>query len=473
MLDLSALNDYPDSPDTATSARWDESRQRRRLLEGTWKEDLEKQLAQEIDASRIAIWKSPDLTKNILRSIVNQLSVLYDQSPIVRNQSPESVDVMRQLTSNAGLWQLAAYNQQLCIAQRESAIRVDVVGDDPRLLYRVIPADLLYCEADVDEPDEPVTIYEYRIRTGPDGDAIWTRDMLSIAGDPYYRVETTGGVDLTEYYLGGRFSGEDYPYRKADGTPILPFAFYHAKRTGKLWNAYTGHELACGTLRVAVFWSLFSHVLRDCSWPQRYFINAEVLGLRGDISTGEARIATDPASVLNLGARDPGTATIAGQFQAGGDPEAIGRAIRDYSADLAADFDITPADIQRSSGDARSGFAIFLTREGQRHAQRRYSPNFDRGDSSLLSATAVLMNRLAGTSLPEDGWSLKYNGLPVSMEEAKTIIEGYEKRVELGIMSRPQLLAALDGITEEEARSRLRQIMIDSQEFSEPPQIQE
>jgi len=468
MPNIGTLNQYPIAPDSMTAARWDESRKRRRLLEGTWLEDLKAQIAKEIDASRAAMWKSPDLTKNVLRSIVTQLSVLYDQSPIVNNPDSGAVDEMRRLTRDAGLWQLATYNQQLCIAQRESAIRVDVVGDEPRLLYRVIPADLIWCRADPDDPDEPIEFWEYRIRTSPEGEKIWTRDMLSVDGDPFYRVETDEGRDLTAYYLGGDFSGERYPYRKADGTPILPIGFYHAKRTGKLWDPYTGNELAAGSLRVAVFWTFFSHVLRDCSWPQRYFINAQVLGLKADSSTGEARIATDPASVLNLGASDPGVSATAGQFEAGGDPEAIGRAIRDYSADLAADYDITPADIQRASGDARSGFAIFLTREGQRHAQRRYEPNFQRGDSHLLMATACLINRLAGGSLPESEWSLTYNGLPLSIEEAKQLINSYQARMDLGIMSKPQLLAALDGITEEEARIRLREVLIDNAEFNQP-----
>lgn len=453
---------YPSAPDTDTNMRWQESRLRRRLLEGTWLEDLQRKMAEEIDASRAAIWRTPDLTKNILRSIVNQLSILYDRAPIVTHSDPEAAEAMRQLVNGAGLWQLDANNQRLCIAQRESAIRVDFVGDPGRLLYRVIPADLLWAKADPDAPDEPVTIWEYRQRIDPDGEMIWTRDMMSIDGEPYYMVQDEDGRDLTEYYLGGDFSGENYPYRLEDGTPILPYAFYHARRTGRLWNAWEGSELVAGTLKTAVNWTFFGHVLRDCSWPQRYFINCEVLGLRGDQVSGEARITTDPASVLNLGPRDPGTTATAGQFKPGGDPEVIGRSIRDYSADMAADFDITPADIQRSSGDARSGYAIYLTREGQRQAQRRFEPQFRRGDEALLAATAVLMNRLAGASLPETGWGLTYTGLPLSIEERKNLIQDYEKRVELGIMSKVQLLSALDGITEDQAAQKLIEMNIET-----------
>ena len=86
----------------------------------------------------------------------------------------------------------------------------------------------------------------------------------------------------------------------------------------------------------------------------------------------------------------------------------------------------------------------------------------------MLMATACLMNRLAGTNLPESDWSLTYNGLPLSIEEAKQLINSYQARMDLGIMSKPQLLAALDGITEEEARVRLREVLLDNAEFNQP-----
>jgi hypothetical protein len=155
-----------------------------------------------------------------------------------------------------------------------------------------------------------------------------------------------------------------------------------------------------------------------------------------------------------------------GQFEPGGDPEVLGKAIRDYAADVAADFDLAPADIARTHADARSGYAIEITREGQRHAQRRFEPEFGRADAAALAIIAKLWNAAGGTPrLPESGWSVNYLGLPLSMEERRLVIEQFKVEAELGITSKVALFAKLHGITEDQAREKLRRMRQDRNEF--------
>jgi hypothetical protein len=461
----------PPPPDAENGARMHEGQRRRRLLEGLWKVDLLDALRKEFEPRKRRLMGMPDTTKNLFRSLITQLAVLYDRTPVVRHRRARAVVEMNRITTDAGLWQIAVTHQQLTLALRESSYRFDVVTDDEgsRLLVRTVPADLTIAEAWEDDPDRPHTVYEYRIRElTPGGERGWTRDCISIKDPdrPVFRIETADGKeDITSKFLaGGALVGDSYPYRKEDGTPILPFVLYHATRTGRLWDPWRGVEVVDGTLTIAGLWTQWRHLVRDASWPQRYAINAVVDGLEAN-EVGDLSLTSDPSTVVNFRPKIPGTTATVGQFDPGGDPKALGEAIRDYSGDLAADFDLSPGEI-KATHDRRSGYAIEVTREGQRSAQRRVEPQFRRGDREALSVIAILWNRATGAGLPEDGWDIEYLGLPLSNEERRFLMEDHKMRAELGITSKPELLAALEGITADQARARLVEFEIDNARFA-------
>jgi len=459
----------PPAPTTETGIRWKEAARRRRLLEGLWKVDLKEALAREFDPRRRRAQGPPDLSKNLFRSLITQLAVLYDRPPVIEHVDATAVEAMEAICTNGGLWQIAVTMQQMTLGIREGFYRFDVPpGEDPKLLVRIIPADLLWLDAPPDCPDQPNVMHEYRLREDSEGRKRWTRDVIDVSdpGAPFYRVESADGkVDLSDAFI-GNLSGDAYPYRKTDGTPILPGSLYHATRTGNLWDPFRGIELVDGTLVVAGLWTQWRHLVRDASWPQRWAINAVVDGL--DVNKdGSATVVTDPASLLNFRPKIPGSSAAVGQFAPGGDPQALGDAIRDYAADLAADFDLSPGDIKRTHTDPRSGFAIEIERSGQRSAQRRSEPQFSRGDEASLSVIATLWNRATGSTLPEDGWGIRYLGLPLSAEERRLVMEDHKMRAEMGITSKPALLAAVEGITLDQARRQLVQFQLDNDRFEE------
>jgi hypothetical protein len=96
-------------------------------------------------------------------------------------------------------------------------------------------------------------------------------DVLSVADPeaPVYRVHLltgagTLGADISEATLGGDYSGEAYPYRRADGRPVLPYVLYHAVRPGdRLWDPYAIQEVVDGSLDMAVFSAFVAHSFRD------------------------------------------------------------------------------------------------------------------------------------------------------------------------------------------------------------------
>jgi hypothetical protein len=405
----------------------------------------------------------PDITKNVARSIVNQLCTLYDRQPRLSHPQAGARETVEALLDGAGTWQLAAENQRLTVACRESLIRLDVVtdpdpepGDDPRrLLLRLVPRDHVTATAELDEPDEPVSVREWRLRRNLRGEPAWTIEDWSRTDDGYRcRVLSADGrEDLSEHYS----EVTDTVY------PVLPYVLYHAQRTGHLWNSYVGAELFEGALRVGVMLTDWMHLVLDASWPQRVALNAAVPGAsanRGDPSE-PVSIPMDRAAVLMLSDARPNQSASIATWEAAGDPATLLGSIQSYAGDLASDFDVSPADLQRSHTDARSGYAIFVTREGQRSAQRRFEPQFRRGDLDLVAKVAAMWG-----GLPTRGWSIDYPGLPLSIEERQVQAAEYVTRAEQGIASPVQLLAKLDQIPEDEARARLEAIALDRARFA-------
>ena len=448
--------------DMSERSRMQESARRRRLLDGVWEVDLVEAMAQYVAPEQMAAWGRPDLTKNVFRSVVSQLSILYDREPIIDHPDPTAAERMRDLCRSAGVWTQGPALQRLVIGQREAFRRVS--WEDGRLLVRLVPVDCCEAEAHANTPSEPHTVYEYR-RRELDGQDILTRDVLSTEAGGVYRIESADGQrDLTVDFLGQDYSGPAYPYRDEVGAPVLPYVLTHARDTGRLFDAYEGRELVEGSLKVAVLWSFWSHIVFDCSHPQRYGVNARPAGLAADPRSDEHAtfIATDPASLLLMEAANPDAPVALGQFAAGGDPVQVGIAIRDYSAGLVTDFDLSPSDVQRTHADARSGYALHVVNDGKRQAQLKYQPQFARADVRLLEVIAALHNQYSGApALPATGYTVTYQGLPLSVDERRTRIEEYKTRSELGIASPVQLLSELEGITEDQAREKLEQIRRD------------
>ena len=473
------LQSSPTAPDSTISAEWHEAKRRRRMLEGCWKEDLEYTIRNEYQLDRQKALGLPSTTKNLAKSTINQVAVIYDREAIVGVPGfADESEVLRGVLDDAGIWQLAQSFSQKVIGMREGAYRLDVHEGDqgPFLQVQIVPRDLFHCIANPNTPDVPHTFYHYRIRTmdGEESGAEWTRDCVSIAdpANPVYRIENEdGSKDLSLESFGGvvlgNASGDNYPaqWRWESGVPFIPFTLYHAQRTGKLTDSFTGIELFDGALAVAALLQQWKHLVRDASWPQRCISDGELAGGTHVDAEGTGFVTTDEGSILMFRSRNPNTTMKFHQFEAGGDPKVLLDAIQSFAADIVVDFDVFPADIARTHTDARSGHAIEISRDGQRSAQRRYEPSFKRGDIEVASKVAAMWNRQTGTAIPERGWTAIYPGMPLSMAEKKLLLEEFKLRFDINVTSKPVLLAQIEGITEDSARTRLRQFALDNREF--------
>ena len=435
-------------------------------------------MLEHFDVVRTAGIGPVDLSANAARVIARELATLYLAPPIVKHDDAEAAAALtdeRGLIYKSGLWAQARRYQRWVIGCREYALRASV-SDRGQLRYRPVPPDRIIANAASGTPDIPNAIAEARLRVHPNGRGlVWTWDRYDVSNPdaPIYEVrEATGesnpyGKDWTEHYLEGAMSGDAYPYRhqigERKGEPVLPYIIHHAERVGdRLFDPFEGMELVEGALNMGVLMSFWLHVVKDSSWPQRWSFNARPAGMvtvDGDGTERRQEVVTDPAVLLVLEQILDSIQPMIGQFEAGADPEALLRAIEAYGAKIGQDAGISPSDMQRMSADPRSGYAISLSNDGKREAQRQYTESFRFSDERLMGLSAVMLNSQTGSTLPEEDYAVIYREIPLSPDERRSREESALRRREAGLLSRIGAFRELNpGLTEEQARQALAEI---------------
>jgi len=479
------LPPMPINHNPMTQRRIEHSALRRRLLTGEWLQDLIDAIANHIPESRQAAWGIPDMSSNIFKAATEALCGLYVEPPsIAVNESyegqSESLLGRGGLINRAGLWPLMQRVQYFTIGMRECFLRVDITDDGSDLLYRIVTTDMIDAEASPGDPSRPIEIKETRLRYCDQCDKYeWTIDYLSIENPDYpeykiYTINASGEKDeeVTEKYLGQDMSGDNYPYRDRDGVPFLPYSLYHAEIHGKLFDSFTLREVVEGSLSSSVLYTYFLHLARDCSHPQRYILGATLAGLDtfdNNLDSRRQAIASDPASILVFAPDpdlQPGQQVQIGQFQAGGDVTKMLESITVYERRLAAYMGINPSDVQRMSGDPRSGAAIAISRSSLREAQRKFAPSFRRGDIETIEISAKVSNRFLGTDYPESGYRIEYLAIPLSPQEQKEQRENILSLLNAGLISKVDAIKVLHpDLDELDARKMLLRIQQDNLSF--------
>lgn len=451
----------PSNPQTLL--RWDMTRLRRRMLTGMWASDLTARLALEVGTSRSEAWGVPKTTSNPFACICREMAACYSREPEVRAFGGSKIyGPLADGIRGSGLWSKAGDFQAMVLGLREAFWRIDV-SPTGAVNYRPVWPDMTEACSDPSRPDQPIEIRELRWRDTYG----WCWDELCLMDDgddpdcPSYTVTTVGGEDVTEAVLGRRYDGAEYPYRYADGTPHLPYTCYHARSLGdSLWHHMEGIETVEASLDLAVALSMESHVLRDACWPQRWMLGCSPAG--GEVSKEGARreVVTDPATVLKL-SQDPdyvGQPSV-GQWAASASPSELEDVIASMANRIAVEAGLPASDIQRTGGTARSGYAISLSNEGKRQAARRWAPSFRASDEELIGKTAAMLNRATGSNLPEAGYSVLYQDLPLSPDELASRRTNVLELLGARLISRKQAYIEIHpGMTDEQATADLATI---------------
>lgn len=477
----------PTAPSDVEQRRWDETSLRRRMLTGLWEQDLEEELLRHLPTDRREALGVADMSFNAFEQVTRQLAVLYHTEPGVSHEGDISQLVGRNgYVTRAGFFQLMQRVQQMTLGLREMFVRVDVaphvpggVARVPGLCYRSVSPDFVLAAASEDAPDIPLYYQELRLRMHPlnPEEARWTWDIMDVRdlNNPLFGIfEATpsGGIgkDLSPDYMGHEaMRGEAYPYKSREGIPFLPVVLYHAEKTGSMFNAFDMSALPLGTLSSSVLGSFYVHCVRDNSWPQKWTVGVSVQGLEqveGNLLGRRSAISTDPSSILMFQS-DPDLQgqPLIGSFSYA-DPQKLLESISAYEYRFSTAAGIS-ADVIRQSGDPRSGYALSISRDGQRTASVRLAPQMRRGDEEMMSKCAMLCNRFLGTSLPEDGYRVKYNSLPLSPDELKAQREDVVQKLSAGLISPIDALKILNpDLDDIEARRELERIRKERAEFS-------
>lgn len=460
----------PPSPrDPGEAMRWEEGRRRRRLLDGCWRVDLEQRLQRRIGSTRRQAWGEPSCKILPFATIARELAVLYTSPPAVRH---DRVDVtpLAESMRLSGLWGLMSRVQYYTLGLREMLIRT-TVSEEGRPSYRPVYPDMVIATGRRDAPDLLESVRELRLREHPETKKpVWTLDIMDVSDPdaPVYRVVECKsgleeGADWTASYLGSDMSGDAYPYRRADGRPVLAYVLHHADRTGdRLWDPYRWMEMVEASLDLAVAANMLDHTFMQASWPQRWIVGAQPAGLETvseDGKVGRREVVVDPSTVLLLEpmAEYAGQVQV-GQWESGADVEKMATVIAEESARIAQDAGVSASDLQRLNSQ-RSGVSISLTNEGKRSVQRRLAGQFRDPDERLVALTAILTNRATGSAWPEGGYTVQYQELSLSPDELSARREHVLELMDRRLLSPIDAYRQLNpGVTVEQARQALAEI---------------
>lgn len=480
----------PIAPTSEDDERWKHTALRRRMIQGTWNQDLEDCLYEHLPADRREAWGVADMSSNALEQVTRQLSMLYHETPKVTADTDTDIsDLIGRsgFMTKSGFFQLMQRVQQYTLAMRECCVRIDVAphveGGDARvngITYRIVTPDFVYAEAHADAPDIMVYYQEYRLRYDEAGDELkWVADVLDCRdlNNPIfgmYEIKSDGtlGDDVSEIYMGhATHTGADYPYIGKDGIPFIPVQMYRAEKTSQLWNAYDNSTLTYGSLNSAVLTTFYLHLIRDSCWGQKYIANLHLAGqsaVEGNLDSRRATVTTDPSSILVF-TSDPDQTTqpMIGTFEPSTDPLKMLESISAYEARVAVSSGVASGDVMKVSADPRSGYAISIDRAQQRESQKRFAPVFRFADEELITKTAKLCNRFLNTNLPESGYRVQYSTLPLSPEETKSLREDIIQKMAAGLVSPVDAMMMMHpDLDEEEAKKELLRIRRERAEFT-------
>jgi hypothetical protein len=466
----------PGNPDEAR--RVEHTRHRYAMMEGRWQPILESYMETQLGSVRRAAMGLVDISYCALRTTSYELATLYDAEPDVRHNQLSSPNIDRLVGSagsiaRSGLWSQMSRFQAYTLALREMWMRADV--EDGRLVYRPVPPHMTMAEADPARPNVPTLFGELRLRQ-VEAQLLWTFEVWDIrdASNPTYRVVEAldgwkFGRDLTRLVHGATYDGANYPasWRRANGTPIIPAILYHASTYGdRLFDPFANIELYTGSLQLGLFYSYLAHCIRDASYPQRYAVGVRVAGMdASDLGSRAARseVTTDPTTILMLDPIAETSQPMMGQYQPGADVEKLEAVIAAVAHRLATDAGLAPSELQRTSGSARSGYAISLSQEGKRQAQRRYIMQFRASDEALVGLSAILYNRWSEansepTNYPEGGYSVIYREIPLSPQEMEARRKHVLEMLAAGLMSEVDALRFFGSLSEQDAIAQLAAI---------------
>lgn len=424
----------PLAADSADQERQQATALAERILTGNWYPDLLIELTQFLAPEVLARMTHPDITRNLLKSWCSQGNVLYTKPPTVTADGAELGPILK-----PELWPLRQHGNLLTQGLRDSFMRLDYY-EGIGVAYRAVSPSYVCAWATAERPDVPVVIQEMRLRLH-NGKTEWTRDTWDVRDlvRPVFKIEIQDGpkgewADITSMHM-PRLAPGAYPYMRGP-VPIFPWVMYHPEITDRLWHWDDRIELIDATLKVGCLWTMWLHGCRDCAHPQRVGVDLDA----PQATTTEGirpvdKIALDQSAILMLRSVSGRTGSLT-TLAPGMDPKAQADAILSYEAGMATSAGLSAADVQTGGTAGMSGYAIVVSRSGQRRLWEAQKPAALMGDRLLLATAAKLSNAYGSTALPEspDAYTVSYAEVERDAAEIKSEMDESQTLVDAGLM---------------------------------------
>ena len=466
------MADAPTRPapeDSLTAARWKHTGTRRAILEGNWKEAAATRLQQFFAPEALSHLPPAELAFNPALSVVGQLSTLYDEAGTVETETGTDEDMALAVTPE--WWACQQMTLEFVVGLNDCFV-LALYSESRGLYYEIVTPDDCEVVHDPDQPDQPAMFRRYLIqrRPGEGGENEWTRTTWDVRPDGgLFKVEAwvsnEGGAgeweDVTALYepkLEGR-----YPF-VLEGQPVMPAVAYHRRLWKRILTTLRGMELFEGTLTTSSLMTYWVGGVRDGAHPQRYMMDAAsstkaVTTHAAGTEPGIAVIKMDRMSIMQLRSLG-GSGGSVGQWNPTMDPKSAGESIAAYAAQLAVYAGISPSDVSIKGGSTgQSGYAISISRDGQRRARKKLIPPMRRADELLFATAARVLQVFGkGMSLPTDpeDWTVRYADLPKSLEEVRAELEEARVLREAGVLGLvDHFLRFHPGMTREQAMEKM------------------
>lgn len=455
----------------ADKARWEHLDKVHRILDGQHTPDVREEV-RAMFSTEIAeeLNIAPDISSNVLEDVATQRAINYDDAPMV-DAGPD-LDLSPIVTPS--LWPQRATSEYYLNGFQEVLTAVDwpseqelAGGARAEATYRLVLPNFVECDPHPLDPTQPGRVAEYRPRKFDSEGWCWTREVWDwrSATNPRFYIEKLkqGGTpdDVTEMLTGGT----EYPYTDTSGLPIPRYVITHMAVGHRLWSWARSIRPAATTLRAAALWTQWGDGFLNAANPQRYTIDLHIEGGHTRSISGQQVevVPIDRKSIAQFKSEKGQSGSVGTLAPAMNVRDGID-AIQTYEQRAAISMGLSSADFQVTSG--QSGYAIVMSREGLRRAQKRVRPALQSADQKLLAYAARMANRYLSPSpgLPEDPreYRIEYHELPRSPMELKAEAEARSLRVASGLLSPIDALREENpGMSEADALATAAQIARD------------
>lgn len=488
----------PQMPTAEDEARAVHQFTRLQILMEDWDDVVEEWLEEHIGAERAQVWGVPDTSASPLADLSRQLSTpgLYGKRPTWKHANARNLELVGPdgHLERAGFFTRGVFVQYLTLGLGDVFVRFELTRDG-RLTQRIVFPHNVYLRAKVDEESCPGELWELRYRhLAPEDKWVFVWEVYdlgerSVTGEeiraPSHRVHLAkagekgqaGGLgeDVSHRFLvppgeePGPLVGDAYPYRTADGRPILPFAQYKDADTGQLWNYLSKRGAHRGTLNAALYWSYAGYCARDATGSYT-IVGGLVPGSHqvieaegGGIHPGQplkTKIITPGSIEYHRVAEDqtPFVHTVG----PGANLTDVADFADRYEMKQAVRWGLNPSDLSRTAANPSSAAALMVSNEGKRDFSEQVEPVFRRVDLTAVQIAAIVLRAGGVATYDEQGYSVVYYRIPRSAAEQRELRERLQWEEERGQRSEIDTYRELHpGTTEDDARAALVRVALE------------